>query len=676
MDFRVLGPVEIIEDGRNVVPTAPKPRQVISLLLLRRNAVVQATELIDELWEGGPPASAMTTLQTYIYKLRKILMKYGAEEILRTLPGGYMLTVPDSSIDLQRFEWDAQAGQALLEGGDPADAAEVLGRALSMWRGPTLVDVVQGELLSSYVTRLEELRFRTLELRIEADLQLGRHRELIGELKSLTRTHSLHEHLHASLMIALYRSGRRHEALEVYRVLRGNMIEDLGLEPGPELKQLHQTLLSDSPPGLPFDQDPADTMREVVASTENGKDPLCAAESIKLVARESRALVPIERPGPAPVSSAGLVPLPAQLPPDLADFTGRAALLDEIVAGFIAEDDAGADRTATRMALVSGMPMVGKTAFAVRLAHRLRTRFPDGQLYTELNGSISAGRDVSESLHGFLRALGVPDTLIPASLEERSKLFRSATAGLRLLLVVDDATSQADVSPLLLGDPKSAVIITSRRRLPELASDWSIELDVLEHPEGVELLSRIIGRARLAREPRAADELIELAGRLPLALRCIGARLATRPGLTLTELAEQLARSEQPLDLLRIGELEVRSRFDYSYQGLPRLEQGAFRLLSMLRESTFTVRVAAELLGWEHAAVESALERLADDRLVTVHCCAGEIHYAFPKLTLSYAREQLNTSLTYDGPCDNPSQTGARARTDRLTGFAEMSGRS
>ncbi|WP_268817486.1 AfsR/SARP family transcriptional regulator [Thermomonospora echinospora] len=700
-----------------MLPTASKPRQVISLLLLRRNTVVRTDELIDELWEESPPMSAMTTLQTYIYKLRKILAGLGAEELLSTRPGGYLLAIPDHSIDLYRFEQDATLGQAALEGGDAAGAAETLRRALGLWRGQALADVVQGGLLSSYATRLEELRSRALELRLEADLQLGRHRELISELRSLVLTHPLHEHLHAALMIALHRSGRRHEALEVYRVLRENMIENLGLDPGRELRELHQALLADAPFGGPYEQERVTVVAQATADVvarpvrladeavlpgaflngnghgyghPNGEghtnghakangdrngDGHANGSGVGVVAaapdiagsfvRPEPLAVPAEPPGDAEPEPLGLVipPLgpPAQLPADIADFTGRTEIVEEVLAGLAS---AGAVRnwTATPVVTVSGTPGVGKTALAIHLAHRLRPRFTDGQLYADLRGSVDGSRDLPEVLGGFLQAMGVPEAHIPFGLEERSTLFRSVTAGRRLLIVLDDAPSSAYVRPLIPGDPGCTLIVTSRRRLHGLAGNWDVDLDVMDHAEGVELLGRVVGRARLDRAPSAADRLVELGGRLPLALRCIGSRLATMPDVSITEMAERLAETPRSLDLLSVGELDLRARYDSSYGALSRREQAVFRLLSMLPSPRFTAREAAELLGWDAADIRPALEGLVDHRLIrAAQGEDGQIRYRFPELVLSYARERLNEALD-PGPSrasrEHPVPTG------------------
>lgn len=632
MDFRVLGPLEMFVNGHNIVPTAPKPRQVISLLLLRRNTLVQTGELIDELWEQDPPTSAMTTLQTYVYKLRRALVECGSGQILCTKPGGYMLAVPDSAVDLHHFEADANEGGALLESGDATQAATVLRRALAVWRGPALVDVVPGALLTSYLTRLEELRARTLDLRIQADLRLDRHSELISELKSLVVTRPLHEQLHGSLMVALHRSGRRQEALEVYQMLRRRMIEELGLEPGQDLNKLHRSLLVDSP-----------------VHPKGGPDRIGSD-------RPAAELVAPRRP-PAetslPAATAGHhtalpLPQPAQLPTDLADFTGRAAVLAQLDATLAGHGESRESGTATRLVFVTGMPGVGKTALAVHMAHRMRPQYPGGQLYADLGGSADAPQDAADVLHGFLRTLGLAAEHIPDGRAERCKTFRSVTAGRRLLILLDDAASLAQVRPLLPGDAQCAVIVTSRRGLYGLGGVWGINLDVFDQAESLELLARIIGRDRVSQEWQAARTLVDLVGRLPLALRCIGGRLAAVPGRSLRGMAEHLAGSGGTLDELRVGDLDVRSAYDASFERLTRAEQSSFRLLSLLPSGHFTAEAAADLLGWDVATARRLLDRFADDHLLRADVVRGEgddLQYSFPRLAHLYARARLNSAL-------------------------------
>ncbi|WHT23340.1 BTAD domain-containing putative transcriptional regulator [Crossiella sp. CA-258035] len=622
MDFRVLGPLEIVYCGRNIIPTAAKPRQVASLLTLRRNALVQTGELIDELWEDNPPSSAMTTLQTYIYKLRRILAECEAGDILSTWPGGYKLFVPDEALDLHRFEADASRGKELLDQGDAANASKFLEQALSVWRGPALVDVARGTLLSSYATGLEEQRARTLELRIRADFALGRYRETIGELKSLVQTHLLDEQLHAALMTALYHSGRRHEALELYQLHRGNVIKELGLEPGREIQRLHQSMLSDTSIESPFALQPA-------APLEIG-----GVAPMQTVAQEE--------PRAAVTAEAALWPgQPAQLPPAIAEFTGRTAIRDEIEAEFTCPA-----KNATPVAVISGMPGVGKTALAIHIAHRLRTRFPDGQLYADLNGRAGTRRDVAELAHGLLTAMGVTRHQMPDTAEERGKLFRSITAGRRILLLLDNVPP-VDLSAVLPGDPQCGVIVTSRSRLFGLAGSRRVDLEVLSRGEALDLLIQLVGRSRIDTEEQAAADLIESEFcRHPLALRCIGSRLVANPTLSLRGVAKQISRPAHLFDELPFEGLDIRARFDSSYRAMDRETQGIFRLLAMFPAGRFPAEAAADLLGRDLGSVKRALAYLEDHHLLRMFYEEdGNAQFAFPELVWCYAREKLDGML-------------------------------
>lgn len=691
MEFRLLGPVEILWGGRNIMPTAPKPRQVISLLMLRHNTVVQASELIDELWPELPPPSAVTTLQTYIYKFRKLLLKQGLGNLLQTQPGGYSLTIPSSSLDVSLFERQAEEGQELLQRGDSAAALACFEQALALWRGPALADVETGGRLFSYVTRLEELRFRILELRIEADLENGRHRELISELKALVLAHPLHEHLHGLLMVALHRSGRRHEALEVYQSLRQKMIDELGLEPGKELARLQHTLLSDSP------AEPQEPPRRPRTRSAAPPGPAAAAAPTTPALAHADAsvsgypaplapppppelpLAPVPAPGlvlpPAPASlappppapylpvpSTGAAQVPAQLPSPVAvrESIGTPAQLPAGLAGFVGRDDVlkeleaalrepgrpAADGTTAHIGVVTGPPGVGKSAVAVHLAHTLRPHFPDGQLYADLRGSSAEPRDPSEVLRGFLRALEIPTSRIPEGLEECGALFRSRTAGRRVLVLLDDVASSAQIRHLLPADPRCALLVTGRRRMTALVEAERVELGAPSPEEALEILAVIAGRQRVDREPEAAHRTVELLGRHPLALRCVGGRLAAGPGLSLSALADRLEATPRILDVARLGELDVRSRFAASYAGLSHQEQGVFRLLSMLGETPFTASQAAELLSRPVQELEPVLEVLADNHLLATDRCADGIgRYVFDRLTRAYAKERLEETL-------------------------------
>jgi len=330
MDFSILGPMEVTAESSDMTPTAPKLRQVLAFLLLRRNGLVQTGEFIDELWGEDPPRSAMSTLQTYVYKLRRQLFERpgDGDERLMTKPSGYILRIGSNDLDLGRFEARAEEGYLALESGEPQRAAMLLSSALSLWRGPALADVVTGDVLGAYATRLEESRMRALEQRIEADLRLNRHHWVIGELRMLTTTYPLHEGFHAKLMLAMYRSGRRYEALNVYRRLREVLIEELGLEPSPELTRIHQALLSSDP-----------------SLDSTGQQP-----------RREAAVVS----GPA-----AAVRTPAYgLPADIDDFAGRMDELARVERWLVGGDAA---RPSGGIVSISGMPVAGKTTYiAVR----------------------------------------------------------------------------------------------------------------------------------------------------------------------------------------------------------------------------------------------------------------------------------------------------------------------
>lgn len=573
------------------------------MLLLRNGHMVQIRELVDELWGEQPPASALSTLQTYVYKLRKMLADgEPSAELLRTKPSGYQIMVSSEDIDLFRFDRLADEGHALLDD-DPARAGQVLTEALALWRGAALADVVTGDVLAAYVTRIEERRLSSLDLRLEADLRLGRHTLLVSELKSLALTYPMHEGFRAKLMLALYRSGRSSEALEAYQQMRRLLVDELGIEPSPMLVQMHQAVLS---------LDPALDLA----------------------------------PEPVTVSpAAGPAPAPAQLPPDISDFIGRADIIERIEKKWIRpERDNG---TAVRVVVLTGMPGVGKTTAAVHLAHRIRPQFPGGQLYATLRDPDGQPVSPLTVLGNLLRAVGVPDADLPANIEERSKLFRTYCSERPPLLLLDDAMSTVQVLPLLPGAPRCAVIVTSRNAPYGMAGAQIISVPPLSIDEGIQLLSTSLGRHRVEREREAAAKLVELCGQLPLALRGAAARLAAAPGWPLARQVDQLVSARNRLDELRYADLDVQGRFDSSYERLNDWEKGVFRLLSLLPTVTFTVRQASGLLGVDLDSAETALMQLTANHFLRVHRDeqSGIAWYTFDELTRVYARLRLELEL-------------------------------
>jgi DNA-binding SARP family transcriptional activator len=647
MGFRILGPLAVIYKGKDITPTAPKVRQVLTFLIVRRNQIVQVSEFVDELWGSHPPESAMTTLQTYVYKLRKDVLDPSGLARLQTQPSGYFLDVLDENVDVCDFERLSAEGRLALENDDPRRAAELLSRALGLWRGQALASVTVGEILSAHVTRLEENRLRALEMRIEADMCLGRYQELVSELKVLVYTHPLHERFHGDLMIALNRSGRRYEALEVYRRLRGLLIDELGIEPSAPVQRLHQSLLSAGSPRQPG------RVATVQATPNTDRSKRAAGANGGGSAGPSRApaTAPTSNGSVPAIRDAAALTVPAQLPPDISDFTGRVEPLKEGRRRLTARDDG----TTARTLCICGMVGAGKTTLALHLAHVERAHYPDGQLYSDLQGASARPVPPAEVLASFLGSVGVPEHQIPATLEERAKLFRTWSTGRRVLVVLDDAAAASHVASLLPATPQCAVIITSRRGLQSLPGVHIVELTVMAPAESVELLTRIIGRERVGAELEQAAKIADLCGHLPLALRCIGARLAAAPTWSLHKMATLIESSASPFDQLKYEQFDLRACFDDSYSHLAAHDRSAFRLLSLLPPQHFTVVVAAGLLGKPADIVEAQLTRLAMCHLIeaTTEESTKETNYKLHPLIHHYARERLHREYLSDDGSDS-----------------------
>ncbi|APU14228.1 MULTISPECIES: AfsR/SARP family transcriptional regulator [Actinoalloteichus] len=608
--FNTLGPLEVLVDDQDLTPTAPKTRQVLALLVSRHNTLVHTSELVDELWGERPPSSALATLQTYIYKLRKLLFAELADETqvgLRTRYFGYVITTPVESVDQYRFEQLSREGRSALDVGEAEVAAERLRDALALWRGPALGGLEVGNLLTAHLTRLDESRLRTLQSRIEADLRLGRHRELISELKELTVARSLDEGFHGQLMTALNRSGRQHEALDVYRRFRRNVIDQLGLEPSPALQRVHNDLLA--------------------GGGEEAGVP-------------AARLVPARR---APEGTE--IGTPAQLPHDIADFVGRSGLLEDARRWLAPDSGDAAAGASLRVLAVSGMPGIGKTSFAVRVAHRLRGRFDGGQLFCDLGGSGTPRTPVS-ALRGFLRAAGFAPDQLSGELDELATLFRTWSAERRLLVVLDDAAGIDQVRHLLPGGAGCAVLVTARVGVQSLPGARVRTLEPLSCAESLELLSGMIGAERVNRERAEAERLADLCGNLPLAVRCVGARLSAALGWPVSSMARHLGESGRPLDLLRFDGIDVRRSLVTGTRGLPVGVWRTFRDLSTL-SSRFTAPDAARRLGCDPEQAEATLAQLVGRGLLRIaeRTREEEVRFEFHPVNRWFAREQWEGSV-------------------------------
>jgi len=597
MEFRILGSVEVWDGAQQLDLRGSKPRALLAVLLLHANQVVSTDHLVDELWGEVPPPTARNLIQVFVSRLRRALHRgrdrSAPAQMLVTRPSGYLLRVGPGELDLDRFEALTADARRAATDGNLEGAAERWRAALALWRGPALAGAASEALQRTMVPRLEEARLVALEERLEVDLRLGRHVELVGELQSLVASHPDRERLCRQLMVALYRSGRRAQALAVYRSTRRVLVEELGLEPGPALQQLERAILLGDP-ALP------------------------AAEGT-----QHRLTLP---------------PSPCQLPPDVDDFTGREAATAKVhqLLG-------GEQATAIVISAIVGKAGVGKTALAVHLAHRLRAHFADGQLYMNLQGAEAQPLDPAEVLAQFLRALGVEGTVIATRLEERVRQYRARLADRRVLVVLDNAASEAQVRPLLPGSRGCAALVTSRASLSGLEAAHPLILEVLEADQAVQLLVKLAGPGRVAAEPEAAQQIVRLCGWLPLALRIAGARLASRPQWRLALLAERLTDERRRLDELATGDLEVRASFALSYHGRGEAERRLFRRLGLLAAPSFPAWVAAALLEVEPADAEGLLERLVDAQLVEAagEDQTGQLRYRLHDLLRVFARERL-----------------------------------
>jgi DNA-binding SARP family transcriptional activator/Flp pilus assembly protein TadD len=606
-EFCLLGPLLVRCNGVEVPIPPGKQRVLLTTLLLNVNQAVSMEELTEALWGSKPPASARASVHSYVKRLRKALAGTGDARI-RTLPDGYLIRVDASELDLSRFAaMQAAARQAARQGNWHTAAAE-LRAAVSLWRGAPLADVPSELLAVREVARLAEMRLQAMEERIDAELHLGRHADVIAELRQLAGAHPLREHLHALLMVALYRDGRQSEALAAYRQARHVLIEELGIEPTSQLRDLEQQILTGDP--------------ALVAP------PLVAQQGV---------------PDPPPSMPPRTDVVPRQLPASVRYFAGRSselAALTELL------DRKGARTPGTVViSAIGGTAGVGKTALAIHFARQVAESFPDGQLYVNLRGfdPTLAPKLPAEAVRLALDAFAVPAEQIPANLDAQVGMYRSLLAGKKVLIVLDNAADAGQVRPLLPGSPTCLVIVTSRNRLAGLvAIDGAIplSLDLLAHAEAHDLLTGILGAARVAAEPDATDQLIAACGHLPLALTITGARAATNPQLPLAALATELADATHRLDALRTTDdplASVRASLACSYQHLSADVARTFRLLGVHPGPVISLPATASLTGIPRPQTRRHLSELADANLVTQD--SGD-RYTLHDLVRLYAAEQ------------------------------------
>ncbi|WP_018351558.1 AfsR/SARP family transcriptional regulator [Longispora albida] len=597
VELRILGPVQLLVDGTAVTIGPPRRVAVLAALLAEHGRLVQQDTLTQRVWGDEAPDSVRSTLHAHLSRIRALLDGTGVQ--IRREGSGYLASVPDGVLDLQVFRSMVAEARA-LPAERLAERAALLAAALGQWRGRPLSGLTGPA--TGWAERtaetLDRQRLTVIAEWADAELQLDRPGSVLDALATLTAEYPLAEQLTGRLMLALARSGRRAEALDVYARAREHLAAELGENPGPYLRDLHTRMLrgEENTPG----------------------DEPAAAEPA---------------PGPAPV---------CQLPAGVADHTGRLA-----ETGSAIEALSRADGRAGALVTISGMGGTGKTSLAVHIAHQVRDQYPGGQLFAHLRGLDEHPAQPADVLAEFLRALGVAGHAIPDRLDDRAAAYRSLLSSRRVLVVLDDATDERQVRHLLPGAGHSAVLVTSRSPLSTLDGALRLRIGELPEPEALDLLRRASTPGQVDADPAAARHLAELCARMPLALRVAGARLAHRPHWTAAELVEALADERDRLDALDQGDLGVRTSLALSFHALPGPAAGLLLRLATLPSTDFPGWAAAALLDQRPAPARETLELLVDAQLVQLRGRddLGQVRYQLHDLVRLFAREESERAL-------------------------------
>jgi DNA-binding SARP family transcriptional activator len=599
MKYRILGSLEAEADGNRVTVGGPREQALLAVLLLNANRVVQPAQLVDALWDEDPPATAVKQVRNAVSRLRGLLAAGEDSHGLVTDGAGYRLIVGEGMLDAALFEERIRKAAASASAGQVAKAAELLESALDLWRGPALAGV-PGQAIGAAARAWNERRCTAAETYYDHQIALGRHREILVELSALATDHPLRERPTAQLMLALYRCGRRADALALFAGTRRLLADEMGLDPSQELQRLHQRILT---------ADPALTMPRT-ARDEGSRAPLAVA-------------------------------VPRQLPAAIRHFTGRR---DELKALSSLLDEARQRGGTAVISAIGGTAGIGKTALAVHWAHQVADQFPDGQFYVNLRGFEPAGRPVepAEVIRGLLAALGVPLSQTPATPDAYASLYRTLLADRRMLIVLDNARDADQVRPLLPGTARCFVVVTSRNQLTSLVAAEGAEpltLGLLSDSEAQELLARRLGPQRMTAEAPVADELITICARLPLALSIAVGRAASQPMLTLADLVAELRDTRSRLDALNAGDAaaDVRTVFSSSYQNLSSAAARMFRLLGVHPGPDISAPAAASLAGIPPAQAHASMAELTRAHLLTEHFKG---RYALHDLLRAYAAER------------------------------------
>lgn len=583
--FCLLGPVRAWRGTTEVDVGSPQQRLVLAVLLLARGRAVSHDQLLDAVWGEDHPRTAISILRTYVSRLRAVL---GGDAVV-SVGNGYALVA--GTTDLADVEELSRQGR--------------YAEALALWQGEPLAGL-SGDYAEVQRTHLSERRLTLLERRIGEDIDRGRHAEVVPELTVLCAEHPTREQLAGLLMLALYRSGRRAEAIGVFTDTRKLLDDELGIDPSVELADLHYKILTGDP-GL------------------EGKAP----ESPSVLAPGTR--------------------VPRQLPADVTDFTGREPDVEQVTQAL----REGAS-SALAIAAVAGAGGMGKTVLAVHVAHRLAPVYPDGQLFVDLQGTAQRPVDPATVLGAFLRALGVDAASIPEGLEERSALYRSVLADRQVLVLLDNAASAVQIRPLLPGAAGCAVLVTSRARLSGLSGARHLDLRAMPPDEALTMLVTIVGKRRVDAEREAARALMWACGYLPLAIRIVASRLAARPSWSLARMRDRMADERRRLDELSVDGLAVEATFALGYDQLDEAHAAAFRLLAMPNMPDMSAGAAAAVLDLPEAEAENLCEALVNLHMMESPAPGRYRHHNLLKI---FARSRPEREEV------------RRAALDRLLGF-------
>ncbi|WP_317446988.1 BTAD domain-containing putative transcriptional regulator [Streptomyces collinus] len=628
--FDVLGPLRVTRGESELDLGFPQQRALLALLLVHTGRPVRMAEIIDVLWPGQPPASAPNVVRRYVGALRRLLESglppRAPGRRLPGSPGGYLLHAGTDEVDLLRFRDHAQRGMRAAATARPETAVRHFAAALHLWRGPVATGAPAATREHPHFTAVERELLRTVQMAADAALLCGRPEAVLPTLRTAAGLEPLDEPLHARLVLSLAAAGLQAEALAAYDGVRRALAAQLGVPPGPELAAAHTRVLRQQvrPAGHP-------------AAPESPPEP-------------PRPPQPFVRP--------------AQLPPDLAVFAGRAAELETIdtIAGTAV--DAATTGGVPATVLISGMPGIGKSALAVHWAHRAADRFPDGQLHVALRGfdPDRAALEPAGALRQLLAALGVPEQRMPEGVDALAGLYRSLLAGRRMLVLLDDASGTEQLRPLLPASPGCLAVVTSRNALPSLIASGArpLRLDLPSAADARAALALRLGAGRVAAEAEAAGEIIARCGRLPLALAAVAARAAGRRDFPLAALAAELAAAQGSLDAFAAapGTPDVRTAFAPSHRSLTPPAAHLFRLLGRHPGPDLTPAAAATLADLPRRTARILLGELSESHLVTE---ATPGHYLLHELLHAFAAELADEAETVAGPGATPGRTAPPA---------------